>query len=158
MRPPWRPARRLRCFLYRQKRRLHEPPSSHAFMANSELNPDAVAVIAAAFVIVAVMTIPVGIPTLVEVPIVIVKIEAQARCPHAIVGMPAITFAVANDIGRGVGRGQNPRADDRAEKQLLDGHGTSPLGCRPSGKKTALPGRGSARFPGASGALTRKKN
>ena len=66
-------------------------------------DPDAAAVIAATFMIVAIMAVA-AIPALMEIPVVGVIIEADARRGNPAFGMPAIAFMIARHIG-GCGNG-----------------------------------------------------
>ena len=71
-------------------------------------HPDAAAPIAPSGVVV--MPVAVGVPMLMEIPIVGVKIEGHAGSAKPAVGVPAIAFMVAGNIGAGAdGAGGEPR-------------------------------------------------
>jgi hypothetical protein len=65
--------------------------------------------------------VTVGIPTLVEIPVIGMVGKRDARHRDAGVGMPAIAFAVAGDIGRGRRRhGDKGARGDRSAEGSLD--------------------------------------
>jgi hypothetical protein len=68
-------------------------------LRRSERDPDAAFVVTAAFMIVAIVMVFVGIPFLVKIPVVGVIIETDARRVNTAFGMPAITIVVAGKIG-----------------------------------------------------------
>ena len=61
-------------------------------------DPDAAAVIAATFMIVAIMPVA-AIPPLVEIPVIRVIVEVHARRSNPALGMPAVALVVARQIG-----------------------------------------------------------
>src|ERR1700761_7417184 len=91
----------------------------------SERDPDAVAPIAAAFMLVPAIVV-VGAPA----PIVLMDDEADARIGIIVVDVPAFTPLVADDAGgRRTGHGdQRTGAEHRSQRRCLHGflHGVSP--------------------------------
>lgn len=78
---------------------LPEEAAAHE-LRKLQRDPDTAAPIAATFVVSAPVVVAIGIPMAVEIPIIGVPVEADARCGIARIGMPAIAFAIACDIGR----------------------------------------------------------
>ena len=68
-----------------------------------EIDPDAAAIIAAAFVVIAPMMVGVVSPVLVEIPVVRVVLRPHIRAVVImLIGAPAITTSVANNFAEAV--------------------------------------------------------
>jgi hypothetical protein len=117
-----------------------------------QADPDAATIVAAAFVIVAIVIafaiIAVSIPMTMEIPVIGMIVEAHTRRAIMVVfGMPAIAIAVAGDIGgrrRCQGR-DGAGGDHRAKKQGSDFHFILSTKC-PQDEETADPQSSSAVF------------
>src|SRR5579864_1197422 len=89
--------------------------------SGSERDPNAIAPVAAAFMVAAPMTIAVIVPIAVEIPAVRMELDVDARTiVISVVGVPAIAFGVADDVGRRTARRnrEGGRAQQRGPCQL----------------------------------------
>ena len=92
------------------------PPSFGKHASRSERDPYAIAPVAAAFMIVTPVAVRI-VPATMEIPVIGMEFEMHARRSNAALGMPAIAFAIAGDVGGGRKCDRNQRTCARQRRQ-----------------------------------------
>src|ERR1700677_2173904 len=120
----WRAPPAARSKTFSNKKEAARKPPLFTCRRRSERDPQAIAPVAAAFMLAPVIAVAAPLPG------IVMHGDAKGRLiGRAIGGVPAITFAVAGDISRGRrGQGgQRTRAGDGSQNKRPDFHCVSPL-------------------------------